>query len=221
MPVATVNLTNIFGDTSAACAALAKQDAVLAHALDAIGAPHIRRRPGGFEALFRIIVEQQVSVASAQAIWKRCLFGVDPLTPDAAIAAGEDGLRACGLSGPKIRYVLALAEAIARGEFDPNSVVALPDNEALAALQSLKGIGPWTAAIYLLFCEGRIDVWPAGDVALLAAWRDARAGAGKTRGPQPSMAGFDARAARWAPQRGLAAHILWTYYAHIRGRTPI
>ncbi len=213
--------TNAFGDTAGACAALARQDTVLAHALDAIGAPHIRRRPGGFEALFRIIVEQQVSVASAQAIWKRCLAGVDPLSPATALAAGEDGLRACGLSGPKIRYVLALAGAVQSGQFNSDDVATLSDEAASAALQSLKGIGPWTAAIYLLFCEGRIDVWPAGDVALLAAWRDARAGAGKARGPQPTMAGFDARAARWAPQRGLAAHILWTYYAHIRGRTPI
>ena len=221
VPVASVISKGVFGDTSAACATLAQKEPILAHALDAIGAPHIRRRPGGFEALFRIIVEQQVSVASAQAIWKRCRGGVKPLTPGAAIAAGEDGLRACGLSGPKIRYVLALADAMQRGDFDPAAVAALSDDDALAALQALKGIGPWTAAIYLLFCEGRIDVWPAGDVALLAAWRDARAGVGKARGPQPKMAGFDARAARWAPHRGLAAHILWTYYAHIRGRTPI
>lgn len=221
VPIATIDRNAVFGDTNAACLALAKQDAVLAHALDAIGAPHIRRRPGGFAALFRIIVEQQVSVASAQAIWKRCLAGVKPLTPGAAIAAGEDGLRACGLSGPKIRYVLALGDVMERGDFDPDEIARMSDDDALAALQALKGIGPWTAAIYLLFCEGRIDVWPAGDVALLAAWRDARIGAGKARGPQPAMAGFDARAARWAPRRGLAAHILWTYYAHTRGRTPI
>ncbi len=212
---------NAFGDTAAACRTLAQKEPILAHALDAIGAPHIRRRPGGFEALFRIIVEQQVSVPSAQAIWKRCLVGVDPLTPARAVAVGEDGLRACGLSGPKIRHVLSLAETMRRGAFDPSGLSALADEDASAALQTLKGIGPWTAAIYLLFCEGRMDVWPAGDVALLAAWRDARAGAGKARGPQPGMAGLDARAARWAPYRGLAAHILWTYYAHIRGRKPI
>ncbi len=216
-----INQTDIFGDTTAACAVLAKREPIFAHALEAIGEPYIRRRPGGFEALFRIIVEQQVSVPSAQAIWQRCLAGVDPLTPAAAIAAGEEGLRCCGLSGPKIRYVLALAADMQSGAFDPGGISTMTDDEASAALQSLKGIGPWTAAIYLLFCEGRIDVWPAGDVALLAAWRDARAGAGKARGPQPAMAGFDARAARWAPYRGLAAHILWTYYAHIRGRRPI
>jgi DNA-3-methyladenine glycosylase II len=80
----------------------------------------------------------------------------------------------------------------------------------------LKGIGPWTASIYLLFCEGRIDIWPPGDVALLGAYAGAR-----RRGPAPAMKDLDRKAAKWAPYRGLAAHILWTYYAHIRGRQPI
>lgn len=213
--------TDVFQSSDTACSALAAKEPILAHAIDIIGAPHIRRRPGGFEALFRIIVEQQVSVPSAQAIWARCLKGVDPLTPSAAMNIGEDGLRACGLSRPKARYVLALADAMATKRFDPSALSKLGNDQASAALQELKGIGPWTAAIYLLFCEGRVDIWPKGDVALLAAWRDARIGAGKARGPQPAMAGLDARAAGWAPFRGVAAHILWTYYAHIRGRTPI
>ena len=217
----TPGAIDVFADTSLACKQLAETDPVLAHALGAIGAPYIRQRPGGFEALFRIIVEQQVSVASAQAIWKRCVDNIDPLTPQTALVVGEDGLRACGLSGPKIRYVRALATSIERGAFNPDGVAAMDDECALTELQSLKGIGPWTAAIYLLFCEGRIDVWPPGDVALLSAWRQARISAGKGRGPQPTMTGLDRRASRWAPQRGLAAHILWTYYAHIRGRTPI
>ena len=101
---------NVFGDTSDACAAVVKKDNALRVALDAIGAPYIRRRPGGFEALFRIIVEQQVSVPSAQAIWARCGDRFKEMTPAEALRQGKDGLRACGLSGPKIRYVLALAE---------------------------------------------------------------------------------------------------------------
>jgi DNA-3-methyladenine glycosylase II len=209
-------MTDVFADTSAACGSLARKDKTLARALDAIGEPYIRRRPGGFEALFRIIVEQQVSVQSAQAIWARCLKNVEPLAPSRVLALGEDGLRACGLSGPKIRYVLALAEAVERRAFDPGAVADMDDAEAAAALTALKGIGPWTAAIYLLFCEGRIDIWPPGDVALLGAYKAAR-----LRGPMPDMAAFDAKAAKWRPWRGVAAHILWTYYAHIRGRTPI
>ncbi len=207
---------DVFGDTAGACRALARRDAALARALDAIERPHIRRRPGGFEALFRIIVEQQVSVASAQAIWKRCREGLDELTPHAALHQGADGLRRLGLSGPKARYVTALADDIEAGRLDVAALSRLDDAAALRELQQVKGIGPWTAAIYLLFCEGRVDIWPPGDVALLGAYHAAR-----LRGPHLEMKQFDARAMKWAPFRGLAAHILWTYYAHIRGRAPI
>lgn len=207
---------DVFADPSAACAVLAARDKALARALEAIGAPHIRRRPGGFEALFRIIVEQQVSVPSAQAIWARCLAQVSPLTPEAVLETGAEGLRACGLSGPKIRYVLGLAERMASGAFDLHQVEALDDDDALAALQSIKGVGPWSAAIYLLFCDGRADIWPPKDVALLGAY-----GAARTRGPRPTMARLDGNAVKWKPYRGVAAHILWTYYAHLRGRAPI
>lgn len=207
---------DVFGDTSAACTVLARKDKTLARALDAIGAPHIRRRPGGFEALFRIIVEQQVSVPSAQAIWARCQDGMDCRRADAALDLGEDGLRAFGLSTPKARYVMALAEVWQNGTINDQALSSMDDETAAKTLQSIKGIGPWTAAIYLLFCQGRVDIWPRGDVALLGAYNAAR-----QRGPRPDMKQFDARAQKWAPYRGVAAHILWTYYAHIRGRTPI
>lgn len=164
----------------------------------------------------RIIVEQQVSVPSAQAILARCeaAFGPAP-TPAVARAAGEPGLRAAGLSGPKARYVLALAETMEARRLDLD---ALPENDeaAVAALTALKGVGPWTAAIYLLFCEGRIDLWPPGDVALQAAH-----GAAAGLGAKTPARELDAAAAGWAPWRGLAAHILWTYYADLRGRAPI
>jgi len=207
---------DVFGDMRDACAALAKKEAGFARALDAIGKPHSRRRPGGFEALFRIIVEQQVSVPSAQAIWARCQAGMDCADPAHALRQSEDGLRGFGLSGPKVRYVTALAEHWTSGEIDEASLAALSDQDASLALQKIKGIGPWTAAIYLLFCEGRVDIWPPGDVALLGAWRATR-----RKGPAPDMKALDARAVKWRPYRGVAAHILWTYYAHIRGRTPI
>lgn len=216
-----ISTVNVFDDTSDACAHLAGQERAFAHALSVIQQPHIRRRPGGFEAVFRIIVEQQVSVASAQAIWSRCLAGIDPLTPQTVLNMGEGGLKQFGLSGPKARYVMGLAQAVDEKAISFGAIEGLANDEASAALQSLKGIGPWTAAIYLLFCEGRIDIWPARDVALLAAWRDARSAACLRRGPKPDMAGLDLRAAKWRPYRGIAAHILWTYYASIRGRTPI
>jgi len=209
-------MIDVFDDVSDACAALAKKDASLARAVEAIERPHIRRRPGGFEALFRIIIEQQVSVASAQAIWGRCQDGMAVMTPEGALRQGEDGLRSFGLSGPKIRYVIALAQSLDSGDLDLSILPGLDDDDALKMLQTIKGIGPWTAAIYLLFCEGRADIWPPGDVALLGAYAAAR-----KRGPRPEMKQFDAKAQKWGPYRGVAAHILWTYYAHIRGRTPI
>ncbi|WP_425410249.1 DNA-3-methyladenine glycosylase family protein [Hyphococcus sp.] len=207
---------DVFGDASPASAALARKDEVLARALDVIEKPHIRRRPGGFEALFRIIVEQQVSVPSAQAIWKRCGQGMKSCTPRAALDQGTDGLRGFGLSGPKARYVLALAEDMESGRLRLDDLAQMDDEAASLALQQVTGIGPWTAAIYLLFCEGRADIWPPGDVALLAAYC-----AGRRRGPYPDMKQFNARAQKWAPYRGVAAHVLWTYYAHLRGRQPI
>jgi DNA-3-methyladenine glycosylase II len=206
---------DIFADVTAPCRRLGARDKALKTALAAIGAPLIRRRRGGFEGLFRIIVEQQVSVPSAQAIWKRCEAAFRPFEPAAIVGAGAAGLKSAGLSAPKARYVCGLAEIIAAGGLDLDRLDT--DNEAAsAALQAVKGVGPWTAAIYLLFCEGRIDIWPPGDVALQYAHAAALGMDGKT-----PAAELDAKAATWAPYRGLAAHILWTYYAHLRGRTPI
>ncbi|HXI88016.1 MAG TPA: hypothetical protein VNH64_11190 [Parvularculaceae bacterium] len=205
-----------FGDVSKPCRALARRDAALRSALKAIGAPHIRRRPGGFEGLFRIIVEQQVSVSSAQAIWKRCGEAFETIDAASALTIGEGGLKGLGLSGPKARYVVALAEAIEEGSIDLAALSGADDEDAREALVALKGIGPWTASIYLLFCEGRVDIWPPGDVALQTAYG---AAAGLPRRVEGRA--LDEKAQDWAPWRGLAAHILWTYYAHLRGRTPI
>jgi DNA-3-methyladenine glycosylase II len=205
-----------FGDVSKPCAALARRDGALKAAVKAIGKPHIRRRPGGFEGLFRIIVEQQVSVPSAQAIWARCRAALGAMTPAATIAAGVDGLKAMGLSTPKARYIHSLAEAVARGEIDLAGLTLVSDADAAEVLLAVKGIGPWTAAIYLLFCEGRVDIWPPGDVALQHAYGTAAGIGGKVPGRE-----LDEKALAWSPYRGLAAHILWTYYAHLRGRQPI
>lgn len=206
-------MIDVFSDVSAATRALTRRDAGLKQAFAAIGAPHIRRRDGGFAGLFRIIVEQQVSVPSAQAIWRRCTDGVDCLSPAAVAALGVDGLRALGLSTPKARYVAGLAQAASRYEIDFAGIATLSDQEALASLVALNGVGPWTASIYLLFCEGRVDIWPPGDVALKHAY-------GAACGAAVEQRELDEKAAEWAPWRGVAAHVLWTYYAHLRGRTP-
>ncbi len=200
-----------------ACAGLSKISNALAVASKAIGhKPHIRRRPGGYEGLFRIIIAQQVSVPSAQAIQARCDARLPKLDAKIVSHMSEEELRSCGLSGPKIRYLQASANAILDGSLQLQNLSSLDDVEASAYLCRVKGIGPWTAAIYLLFCEGRMDIWPRGDVALLAAYAAASGFSTK-----PAMKDFDALAEKWLPWRGMAAHILWTYYAYLRGREPI
>lgn len=210
----TLSPIDVFSDVGAAQRALARKSAALKRAAAAIGRPHIRRRDGGFAGLFRIIVEQQVSVPSAQAIWKRCLGHLDCASPASVIAAGEEGLRRLGLSTPKARYVLSLAEADQNRRIDFAGLPQLADDDAMKALVALKGVGPWSASIYLLFCEGRVDIWPPSDVALKHAFNAAA-------GAEIDQKTLDATAAEWSPWRGVAAHILWTYYAHLRGRTPI
>ncbi len=207
-------IIDVFSDVSVATRSLARKDAALKRAHQAIVKPHIRRRAGGFEGLFRIIVEQQVSVPSAQAIWKRCLEGIDCASPEAALKIGESGLKGLGLSTPKARYILALAEDAETGRIDFDGLKGLNDAEATEALLSVKGVGPWTAAIYLLFCEGRVDIWPRNDVALKHAYSSAA-------GDVLDQKTLDLKSSGWSPWRGVAAHILWTYYAHLRGRTPI
>ncbi len=200
-----------------ACRALPRRHKAFRTALKAIdNRPHIRRRPKGYPGLFRIIVEQQVSVPSAQAILARCKAAFPKITPAIILDCDEARLRECGLSGPKIRYVKILAEAITEKTIRLGAMQKMSDQEAVDYLCQVKGIGPWSAAIYLLFCEGRMDIWPQKDVALLAAW--ATAAGLETR---PKMEDFDAMGQGWAPHRGVAAHILWTYYAKIRGRAAI
>ncbi len=196
--------------------ALGACDPALANALRLIGEPVIRTRPGGFTGLFRIIVQQQLSVASAQSILKKCRRELT-ITPKGILAASEADLRAVGLSGPKIRYVRAVAEAVETGLLSFPKLRRLDISDAFDCLTAIKGVGPWSASIYLLFCEGRTAVWPPRDVALLAAYTHA---AGLEE--RPPMDEFDAMAAhRYAPHAGLAAHILWTYCGRIKDRPPV
>jgi len=207
---------NVFGDVSKACSELAARDPALKLALDAIEAPLIRRRAKGFAGLFRIIVEQQVSVASAKAIWARVRAGVQPMSAKTVLALGEEKLKGLGLTRQKAHYVTCLAQSIRVRQINFTCLGELPNEEASALLQSVKGVGPWSAGIYLLFCEGRVDIWPPGDIALEHSYGYAAGLAAK-----PSSATLNEIADEWAPYRGLAAHILWTYYARVKGRKPI
>lgn len=201
----------------AARARLAKGDPALAVA-DAAAPPFIwRQRPGGLPGLVRMIVEQQVSTASAAAIWARIEAGLGQISSHTLLAADEAALRGLGLSGQKARYVRAIAEAEASGAIDPATLAGLGPEEAIARLTAVKGVGRWTAEIYLLFCEGRPDAFPAGDLALQEGLRLAEGAAARL----PEKALY-ARAEAWRPDRGVAAHLLWAYYSHVRrgGATP-
>lgn len=173
---------------------------------------HWRLRPGGFEGLFRMIVEQQVSVAAAAAIWRRTVEGLDGrVGAQAVLTCGEDVLRSFGLSRQKARYALELALAEDEGRIDFEQLKGLEDPEAVARLTAIRGVGTWTAETYLMFCEGRPDIFPAGDIALQEAlrWMDQQ-----DQRPSEKMAGLRARI--WSPYRSVAAHMLWGWYGGVR-----
>ena len=171
-----------------------------------------RLRPGGYEGLFRMIVEQQVSVAAAASIWKRVVEGLDgEVTPQAVLARDVETLRTFGLSGQKAKYGHEIARAHTDGLIDFDHLERLSDEEAIARLTAIKGVGKWTAETFLMFCEGRLDVFPGGDVALQEAMRWAD---GAILRPREKEA--YARAEIWRPHRGVAAHLLWGWYGAVK-----
>src|SRR5215470_3032694 len=151
--------------------ALLAQDPRLASVLTKAGMPTLRRRPAGFPGLAAIICAQQLSTASAAAIWGRLSGAFDPFHHDSVRQARASKLAGLGLSKPKIKTLKAIGAAIAKGDIDLDAVGNMPADDAHAALITLHGIGPWTADIYLLFCLGHADAWPAGDLALQEAAR--------------------------------------------------
>lgn len=166
----------------------------------------------GFASLASIVVSQQVSTASAAAIFGRLSAFHDPLTPGAVLSGGEEVLRRAGLSRPKIRTVLALAQSVADG-LDLAHLCGLDGEEAIARLTALPGIGPWSAQLYLLSCAGHPDVFPARDVALQAAVAD-----GLELAARPGERELAGIAESWAPWRSVAARLFWSYYRTMRGR---
>jgi DNA-3-methyladenine glycosylase II len=196
------------GEIAHARAALARLDPVLAKA-DAAVAPFVwRARPRGFVGLTTMVVEQQVSVAAAAAIWRRFEAGLGgAVTPQAVIEASDEELRSFGLSGQKARYMRAIAEA--GSLFD--ELHTMTDDEAVAHLTAIKGVGRWTAEVYLLFCEGRSDFFPAADIALQEGLRLAEGGEARL-----SVKALYQRAEAWKPHRGVAALLLWAYYTGVK-----
>jgi DNA-3-methyladenine glycosylase II len=173
----------------------------------------LRLREPGFEGLAHIIVSQMVSRASAEAIWRRMRPGDVLLTAEVYAALHPDAWREFGLSRAKAETLARIAEAAASGTLDLSALSGLPPAEAMAALTALKGVGPWTAEVYLMFCGGHADVFPSGDVALQNA---VAAAFGLTERPSAKKLAADAQA--WSPFRSVAARLFWAYYAAKLGR---
>jgi DNA-3-methyladenine glycosylase II len=187
--------------------ALAAIEPAFAAGIERAGLPEPRISERGYATLLRTIVGQQVSVASARAMWARLEAGLEDVTdPERVIAASDEHLRACGLSRQKAGYARSLAGLVASGDLDLARLDA-DDEAAIEALTRIKGIGRWSAEIYLLFAEGRPDVWPAGDLAVQIE-------IGRMLGlaERPSEKETRALAEAWRPHRGAAAIFAWHHY---------
>jgi DNA-3-methyladenine glycosylase II len=187
--------------------ALSKVDEDLARLARGNGRPFMWAREPGFPTLVLIILEQQVSLASARAVFDKLLALAPDLMPRAMLALDDASLRAAGFSRQKSLYCKLAARSILEGHLDLEALEALDDDAARAALVALKGVGPWTAEIYLLRALGRRDAWPSGDLALQLAAQEV-----KHLGARPTAAELDALAESWRPWRSVAARLLWGHY---------
>lgn len=196
--------------------ALIARDPRLAVVYERAGPFPPRTAPRGFAGLAKVVCGQQLSVASANAIWARFEALPGALDPQGYLGLGEETVRGVGFSLGKFRTVRAIAEAVVAGDLDFACVEALPAEEAVAYLTTHRGIGPWTAEIYLMFCAGHPDVFPAGDLALQKAVAH-----GLGLDAQPSIKQLIELAREWSPHRATAALLFWRYYAAMRGREGI
>jgi DNA-3-methyladenine glycosylase II len=194
---------------------LRRRDKKLSEAIKLAGYPESRRMEPGFGTLIRIIIDQQVSAASGRAIWNKLAAATsNTVSADVLLNLREPGLRACGFSGQKARYALGVAEATAAGDLDFEVLLHLNDDAVREKLTALKGIGPWSADIYLMFGLGRPNIWPVGDLALQYA---AKAMLGLRSRPSPER--LDKIGENWTPYRSSVALMLWRYWHHV-SQTP-
>ncbi len=193
---------------------LAKQDKHLASILKRHGPPPLWGRPQGFATLAQIILEQQVSLASAASVFGRLSRAINPFDPLNVIQAGELEVRALGVTRQKASYLVRLAESLERRELRLRTLSKLDDQQAKLALMRVKGIGSWSADIYLLMALRRADIWPAGDLALATTVREL-----KRLRTRPSEQRLAAVAEPWRPYRAVAARMLWQHYLAKRNRT--
>ena len=186
---------------------LAARDEDLAAVIDRHGPPPLWGRKPGFPTLVQIILEQQVSLASAKAAFEKLRAALEVVTPEGLLSLDDGELKAIGFSRQKTRYCRGLARAIVEGELDVQGLSRLPDAEAKETLMSLVGIGRWTADIYLLMALRRPDIWPKGDLALAKAAQQV-----KGLDELPDQDQLEELAVSWQPWRAVAARVLWHHY---------
>ncbi|MEJ8307423.1 DNA-3-methyladenine glycosylase 2 family protein [Agrobacterium larrymoorei] len=203
-------------DIDEGVAALRIIDPRLEAVIERAGGIPLRLNEAGFAGLAHIIVSQMVSRASADAIWRRMVAGTETMTAEHFLAVDEETLSNFGLSNAKRTTLSSLATAVASGELDLVDLSHLEPACAMQRLTALKGIGPWTAEVYLMFCGGHADIFPAGDVALQAAVMHAF-----KLEARPSRPELAETARLWSPWRSVAARILWAYYASITRRDAL
>ncbi|MDT7950876.1 MAG: DNA-3-methyladenine glycosylase 2 family protein [Acetobacteraceae bacterium] len=194
-------------------AALVAQDPRLGAIEAAAGPLPWRRRPRGFAGLLQAITAQQISNQAAAAIWGRVAALPGALEPAGLLALPEEAVLRAGFSRPKLRHAISLAQAYADGRLDDDAIDGMEDAAAIAALTAVPGLGPWTAEVYLLFTLERVDVFPAGDIAIAAAAADLL---GMDARPGPKALRVLAEA--WQPHRALAARLLWHHWRFRTGR---
>lgn len=194
-------------DLKTACETLADRDLVLARIYATLGVPDWRAAPASFETLARSVIYQLLSTKAAATIWGRVAGLLDgDVNQNSILATDETALRACGVSRPKIRHIRAIAEAVQTGALDFNRLKRSDIGQARGELVAVKGIGPWTAEIFLMNAVGHLDAFPVGDVGLMEGYRRA-AEAPERLGSKP----FSELAETWRPYRGVAAHLLWNW----------
>jgi DNA-3-methyladenine glycosylase II len=207
---------NTQADLESAVLALVKQDPRLRPVFELAGMPALRRREPGYAGLAAIVCGQQLSAASAAAIWARLTAAFDPFHHDTLRRTRAERLGRLGLSAAKIKTLKSLAREIAAERLNLDVLANEDADAAHHTLISLHGIGPWTADVYLLFCLGHGDAWPAGDLAVQEA---VKIGLGLKR--RPTVKEMAPLAEPWRPMRGAAAHLWWAYYRAIKKREGV
>jgi DNA-3-methyladenine glycosylase II len=214
----TLRRIDSVGDIEDGLTALAQCDGRLARAIELAGPVPLRRKPPGFAALAEIILSQMVSKASADALWRKLEAAAGEMSPDALLKLSPEALRAAGLSQAKAGTLVRVGSAVMEGKLDLDHLCRVEGREAMNIMTAIKGVGPWTAEVYLLFCAGHPDIFPSGDVALQNA-------AAHVLGlsERPPAKKLTSLAQPWSPWRGVAARLLWAYYSTVlrREATPL